>query len=317
LNEQVEDVVRMRLDSEYARIAPLLPPLLSELHRAFVDVRGKRRSDAAKLLTQAYRAADALADKFGYFDLSARIIGLLRSAARESGDNVTIATAAYVRTEVYFASGDLGTGRRLLERAADSLAPVSTSAAAAYGALHMRAAVTAARAGDRDRARAHLDEADDVARRVPEGIYSGTAFGPASVRIHRVTLAVDLLDIDSALHVASGWTPPASVPAERRSHYFIDSGRAHLAAGRHQQAIDALLKARRAAPQHVREHPDVRRALADLLSNGRREIVGFAEWAGVPEAVGRESYPSSVARSASESTTQSAVVRTSGVSAHR
>ncbi len=120
-----------------------------------------------------------------------------------------------------------------------------------------------------------LDEADRVACRVPEGIYHGTAFGSASVRIHRVTLAVDLADADAALRFADGWVPPPEIPAERRSHYFVDLGRAHLQAGQYDQTISALRVAREIAPQHIRVHPDVRSTIFFLRDAGVTEIGEF------------------------------------------
>jgi tetratricopeptide (TPR) repeat protein len=275
LEQLIGAVVEMRLNSEYTRLVSVLPGLLAELNRALSLYRGQRQTVAAQLLAQAYRAADAIADKFGYFDLSARIITLMQSAAFASGDELVIAAASYVRAETSFTSDNLEAGRRMLELAAERLMPgSSTDSAAAYGALHMRAAVIAARAGYAARAHEHIDEADCIACRVPEKIYYGTTFGSASVRIHRVTLAVDLADADAALRFTDEWVPPLEIPAERRSHYFVDLGRAHLQAGQYDRAIGALRAARDIAPQHIRVHPDVRQALFALREIG---VIGTAE----------------------------------------
>lgn len=285
LHQAVGRVVRMRLQSNYQQLVATLPELLPELHRAAAVSVGQRRAFAAELLSQTYRAADAVADKFGYFDLSARIIALMAEAARVTGDETAIATAAYVRGETFFASGTFEAGRRFLERSADRLMPeASAPSAAAYGALHMRAAVLAARAGQRSRADDHLGEAECAASRAFEGIYRGTAFGPASVQIHRLTLAVDLHDTAGALKVAAGWRPPPSLPAERRSHFFIDLSRAFVAAGDSRQAFAALISARTIAPEHVREHADVRAIVRDLVVTAPRRLEpldAFARWTGV------------------------------------
>jgi hypothetical protein len=99
LHEAVGRVVRMRLQSNYEQLVATLPELLPELHRAALATVGQRRAFAAELLSQTYRAADAVADKFGYFDLLAHIIALMAEAARLTGDETAIATAAYVRGE--------------------------------------------------------------------------------------------------------------------------------------------------------------------------------------------------------------------------
>ncbi|MBF5001564.1 hypothetical protein IRT45_31015 [Nocardia sp. BSTN01] len=159
------------------------------------------------LLVQAYRAADAIADKYGFADLSARIIGMMETTARDSDDPLLAATTAYVRTELFFNNMDLATGRKLLERAADRIDPSqSFRAAATYGSLHMRAAVVAGCEFHADTAQDHIVEATRAAQMVPESTYLGTAFGRSSVRIHQISLGVELGDIGGALTAAENAT---------------------------------------------------------------------------------------------------------------
>jgi hypothetical protein len=239
------------------------------------------------LLTLALRAADGLAYKYGYVDLSARIIDVMRGWAEMSSDPLLRAMTAYVRTENFFVTGDLTTASRLLVAAADELPvrvtePAATSAS--FGALHMRAAVVAARRGKADLAQDHLNEARRSARRVPEAVYLGTAFGPASVRIHELAVAVELGDSPAAIERAALWHPPASLPAERRSHYYIDLGRAELSLGHYREAWRSVYTAKQIAPEHVREHPQVRSTLTGLLRanwSGRDQVREFANWANV------------------------------------
>jgi transcriptional regulator with XRE-family HTH domain len=283
LREQVEQLVRWRLNSRYTDLAAALPATLVQLHR--VRQLSSVSPETAALLAQAYRAADAIADKFGLYDLSARIIELIRAAAADTGDELAMAAAAYVRAETFFATGAWEAGRRMLERAGTTLPGRDSPAElAVYGSLHMRAAILAARGDDRASARAHLDEADEVAHRVPEGIYRGTAFGPSSVRIHRLSLAVDLADPAGALDAGRDWHPPPDVPAERRSHFYVDLARAHVLADQTEPALECLRDARRIAPEHIRHHPDVKTALAQLLARVPRpsaQLVEFARWSGV------------------------------------
>ncbi|WP_173130496.1 hypothetical protein [Kibdelosporangium persicum] len=64
-------------------------------------------SAPAALLTLALRAADGVAFKYGYVDLPARLIDLMRSAAQLAEDPLLLAAVAYVRTETFFATGHL------------------------------------------------------------------------------------------------------------------------------------------------------------------------------------------------------------------
>ncbi|MGH7447934.1 MAG: hypothetical protein ACRELT_10270 [Longimicrobiales bacterium] len=176
---------------------------------------------------------------------------------------------------------------RLLIVAADGLPSGpggGAAAAAAYGALHMRAAVVAGRAGKPDTARAHLDEARRAARLVPEDVYFGTAFGPSSVRVHELAVAAELGDSPAAVERAAAWHPPEHLPAERRSHYYIDLARAQLRLDHHEDALLCLHSARGIAPLHVRGHPQVHDTLSTLLRTSRStddRLLEIATWAGV------------------------------------
>ncbi len=280
LRRAVSGVVSSRLDSRYTDLMDRLPHLIPELTRALFLQRGHQRSEVARLLVQSYRTADAVADKFGLYDLSARTIQVMLWASAHVEDECTLAAAAYVRAETFFATQTFEAGRHMLEQAAQRIRPdTSVRAAAAYGALHMRAAVLAARARQEDGARTHLAEARSIAKGVGEGVYAGTAFGPGSVRIHEVTLELDLGAPERALSAAAGWVPPACLPAERRSHFYIDTARAHMLTRRHEFVLDALEEARTTAPEHVRIHPDVHRILVELARAGGPEAPAAGKFA--------------------------------------
>jgi hypothetical protein len=274
-------MIEHRLQARYVQLAWRLPGVISELARAIDSNDGHNSRDAAALMTLALRAADGVAYKFGYLDLSARMIDLMRASALAAEDPLLLATVAYVRTETFFATGDLDTASRLLVRAADDVSigrEDSAPAAASYGALHMRAAVVAGRAGKPDTAWDHLGEAHRAARQVPEAIYFGTAL----VRIHELAVAVELDDSPEVVQRAAAWHPPDRLPAERRSHYYIDLARAQLRLGHHQDAYLGLETARQVAPQHVREHPQVRQILsAPLRTHGSPSdgLLDLAAWA--------------------------------------
>lgn len=281
LRTAVEEAVSWRVAAQYTLISRRLPDLLAELSRALISARGRERQDVADLLASAYRTADAVAYKYGARDLSARLVDLMRWAAEQSENELQVAAAAYVRTETYFAARAHAAGLRVLEAAIDA-AP--GSATAARGALHMRAAVIAARATNPDSAHLHMAEARRLGDLVEEGVYEGTAFGPSSVRIHEVSVAVSLGNeyLQDALDVALEWKPPSEeVPAERRSGFYIEVARAQLWGGQREDAFESLKVARRIAPQHVREHAWVREdaaTLRRLQRADREELSSFAAW---------------------------------------
>ncbi|MEV0482964.1 helix-turn-helix transcriptional regulator [Streptomyces sp. NPDC050508] len=284
LRMAVNEALTWRLSAQYTRIVRTLPDLLTELARAYHQASAHERSELAGLLVGAYRSADAVAYKSGARDLSARLVELMRWAAPEGGDPLLTASVAYVRTETFFAARAHVPGLRALELALDSApAPNKPPEIAARGALHMRAAVIAGRARDAAAAATHLTEARAFADQVTEDVYYGTAFGPDSVRIHEVSVAVSLGDghVGRALDIANEWKPPLDLPAERRSGFYIELARAQLWSGLTDDAFESLKAARRIAPQHTREHPWVREDAATLRRLKRADseaLTNFAEW---------------------------------------
>ncbi|MEU8469767.1 helix-turn-helix transcriptional regulator [Streptomyces sp. NPDC029006] len=284
LRSAVDTAVQWRLGAQYTRIVRDLPNLLAELTRAFHTASGAERAELARLLVSAYRSADAAAYKLGAHDLSARLVELMRWAAAEAAEPLLAASVAYVRTETFFAARAHAAGLRALRQAIDAApAPSTTVARAARGSLHVRAAVIAGRAKNADAATGHLVEAEQLAAAVEEGVYNGTAFGPDSVRIHQVSVAVSLGDdhVRAALDMSHEWKPPTSLPAERRSGFYIELARAQLWAGLPDGAFESLMVARKIAPQHTRDHPWVREDASRLRRLRRADsetLTSFAEW---------------------------------------
>ncbi|MFJ7070197.1 helix-turn-helix domain-containing protein [Streptomyces sp. NPDC101115] len=287
LAEAVGAAVEWRLGAQYGRIAATIPGVLADAIRYVHTAPAREHAEAARLLASAARTADAVAFKYGARDLSARLIDLMRWAADRSEDPLVKAVAAYVRTETFFAARAHTVGLAALEQAVEAApSPSSRLEAAARGALHMRAAVIAGRAENVAAADVHLGEARALAQKVGrEGTYLGTAFGPDSVRIHEVSVAVSLgpTHVDRALTVAEQWSPPNSLPAERRSGFYIELARAQDWAGLQGDAFESLKVARAAAPQHTREHPWAREVAAGLRRHYRADaesLTHFAEWIG-------------------------------------
>ena len=116
---------------------------------------------------------------------------------------------------------------------------------------------------------------------MPDGVYHGTAFGPGSVRIHELALAVEIGDVARAIKLAGQWQPPHALPAERRSHFHIEAARAYCWAGNREQAITALWQARTAAPQHTRCNSAVIETVRVLIRSSRRPpppLAQLANW---------------------------------------
>ncbi|MFE7096105.1 helix-turn-helix domain-containing protein [Streptomyces erythrochromogenes] len=285
LRDDITSAVGWRLAAQYGLIAAQAPQLLRDALAHLHSASATHREDAAHLVVAAARAADAAAYKYGAHDLSARLIDVMRWAAGHAENAVLNASVAYVRAETFLATGAHRAGHLMLERALDACpSPNTARSSAALGALHMRTAVVAARAGSADAAHNHLNEARTLAECLPDGIYQGTAFGPSNVRIHEVAVSVSLGGdhIGRALETARTWSPGEEIPAERRSGFWIEVARAQLWSGSPSEAFKSLKEARRHAPQHVREHPWAREDIETLrrLRRSDASLTSYAQWIG-------------------------------------
>ena len=289
LANAVDEACRMRLDAKYVPLAESIAQLILELTVVAHRCSGREREQAFWLLAAAYRCADAVAHKTGHLDLSATAIDRIGWAAERSGDELMVGTATYVRAEIFFETGAVNPGLRLITQAAEPLASRTAGdvrAASVYGALHARAAVLAAKGAQAQTARTHLKIAQAAAAAMgADREYLYTSFGPSNVKIHEVAVAVELGDSAGALAAAQDWAPPASLPAERASHHLIDLARAQVWERDYTGAITSLVKARHLAPQHTRAHPYAKQTVETVLQQapGRSQTaLGLATWLGIP-----------------------------------
>jgi transcriptional regulator with XRE-family HTH domain len=286
LSRLTNSATAWRLSSQYTKLAGLLPGLITDLTATALNSAGREQEQAFGLLALAYRAADAVADKHGRHDMSGRATELIRWAAERSADPQLEVMSAYVRAELFFSGQHARSGLRMIDSvSAPALPADGLPLLAMRGALCMRAAVLAARAGMPGEAVDRMAEAQAIARQVPDAVYHGTAFGPGSVRIHELALAVEAGDVARAVKLAGQWEPSPALPAERRSHFHIEAARAYCWAGNRDRAVTALWHARRAAPQHTRSNPAVAETIAVLIRGSRkppRPLIQLATWIGQP-----------------------------------
>lgn len=123
----------------------------------------------------------------------------------------------------------------------------------------------------------HLNEAGVMADRIGgtgRG-FGNMYFGPDNVGIWRVSIAVEFGEPGHARELAQ-LVNPARVPsAARQAMYWADLGRGMaMEQATRDQAVGALLRAEKIAPQRIRTNPFVRETVTDLIRRARREAVG-------------------------------------------
>ncbi len=202
----------------------------------------------------------------------------------------------YRMAHVFLSLDQVGQAQKVAAATAAALAPRTKTrgrtpeaqtpeAQSLYGACQLVLAITAARDNERTTAYRHLDLARDVARKVGEGRDDyGTEFGPISVAIHAVSVAVDLGDAGHALELARDVRYQMLSP-ERQARHMIDLAAAHAMRRQIGEAIRDLQQAEQLTPELTRAHHGARLVTRDLLQlsglRPRLELRELAERFGV------------------------------------
>lgn len=288
---EVADDVRqsenLRNQSDYAAHGAILPGLIADLHATYVhDPQRRREALAALILT--YRSAAWVCKNLGVRGLPALAVRFVTQCADELDSPEWVGYAAYVkgimggqqsRTHQYAHSV------RAAERLQSSTDPDAVQVA---GTLHLIAALSCAASSDADRTQEHLDEADNLADRIPAGSrdFGGLWFGHANVSLWRVTLGTELGQHGKVAEIART-ARPADVPVLGwQACYWADLGRSLAAEKRTQeQGLRAIVRAEQLAPQWIRNNPFVRETVSDLLGRARREA-GTRELRGLARRLG-------------------------------
>lgn len=285
LRSKVLQVGKWRRGTQYKKISEVLPDLVDHLLVAGQD----EGEPAYALLVDTYRAANTLAHKLGYSDLSMTATERMEWAAHKSGDPLRLASVYYLKAATLARIGAGKPALRLLDRAMadiESLVGTDPTAAAVYSTLHMRAGTIAATLADADTSRSHLDEAAQLAQRFPEGVVYDTVVGTTNVKLFRLAAEVDLGNPEAAVELAAGTRLPKDLAKERKTYFWLDSARAHLYAGDPDAAIEALLESRAVAPEHFRSNPTVKatvRSIADQQRRSSDSLRSLANSAGVAD----------------------------------
>lgn len=273
--------------SRPAEMAQELPDLIRHLHGAFQEASGNRRARLSSMLSTAYCYAEVALYRLGHLDLAHLADERARHLASAGDDPLQLAAAEWNHGLILMFDGNYEAGLRTIDRgmAAIDTKDESPAAQAVRGGLALRAAVFHARLGDRDRTEDRLHEAAGLAQPGHDDAnWYAMKFGPTNVRIHQITIPIEMLDGTTAVTRAQGFEPPAGFAPSRVGHYWIDLARGWLLYGNKQRSLDALYRAREVAPQLVRYHPQVRETVKAIAVSETRAVgtlSHFAMWCGV------------------------------------
>jgi transcriptional regulator with XRE-family HTH domain len=276
LEEALAQAVAYRRQARYGLLAEACPALIAELQAAIETYHNTERARAFGLLSCAYREAESVTHALGYDDLSSQATMRTREAASHSDDQFLMSVSGYQRVRYLWSSASWNDAMTVIDR---TLADIETEyasgnprAASVTGALHLRAAITAARRFDTDEAWSRYELAKEAVGRLgehPEDFYELT-FTPANVAIHAVAIAVELGDGTEAVKRGGTLRVPDSLPPSRAGHHYMDMARGWLWYGNRDRSLAAIERAERIAPMLIRNHPMAKKTVRTLLDQESR-----------------------------------------------
>src|SRR5699024_5712924 len=213
LDVEVETLREMSKAAQHARVGARLPALLEELTHYALQTQVPR---AWHLLNAAQALAVSLCRRLGYTDLAGIAIERATTSATRSEDPNLPHVVRLSRALLMMTVGAWEPGLRLVQRASDGLDTDQPSSRAVAGALHLRAAVLSARAGETTTAWEHHGLATEAAHHMPPRApdYYALQFSRANTAIHGCAVAVELGDYDEALRRDRSLRLPAHLAAE-------------------------------------------------------------------------------------------------------
>ncbi|GLZ16152.1 transcriptional regulator [Actinomadura sp. NBRC 104425] len=285
-------VEKHRRAYDYITVGQDLPDLIDELHWHVAQPADEAAQRLAlETLVEAYMCAAGMARSLRHPDLGQFAATRADEAAVLLDDPIARGKAAF--SVIRPNAANWHRVQTLAERAADRLQPHirDDRDVPVLGMLTLNAALAAAASRNRDAAEHWLNEAADLARRVPDDLKNNwQAFSKTNVAIWRVTVGVELgKGGGEVAELAKGVTEAKlDIHPGRKTCFLADVGRGLARDPKwRNDAIRWLRRSEETAPQRFRNDPKVAETIAVMLEQARvaaqgRELRGMAARMGIP-----------------------------------
>jgi len=254
-------------------VGRVLPRLVTDARTAARTAEGADRRTVNAVLADVYALVQHEVVWASETELTWIAADRAMTAAQEADTPVALAGGAWTLAIVQRSGGDTDAAMTLAVEAAGLLEPRledgDDELRAMYGALHLHAATTAARAGHEGDAWRHWDIASATADQLPGGYFHPwTMFGSANVKLHAVSISADLSQSAEARNQAERIDPDEIPSRERRGRLGVEIARAYHQRHDYPGALHWLEEAYRTAEDSVRYSPSARQIAADVAENG-------------------------------------------------
>ncbi|WP_061290199.1 helix-turn-helix domain-containing protein [Herbidospora cretacea] len=272
LEANVKLAERLRQDARFSALGEVLPGIITDLLISTNDERNRDRAEG--LMLRACHMARVSSNLLGHHDLGWTAVQRELVAAQRVGSPELVAAAAWDLCGVWLHEASVDAAKNAALAALDQIEPhVGTGGEtikALWGALHLRAAVAHSRLWREVEAESHLAEARRVAVDLPgSGNVFQTQFNQVNTTIHAVEVSMELGRPREVISRAEDVAVAEIASSERQAHYWTCAAAGYLMNRKESDALDALLRADRIAPQHVRNRPLVRNLVRDLRDSGK------------------------------------------------
>ncbi|TDC10466.1 XRE family transcriptional regulator [Nonomuraea longispora] len=256
----------------YSILMAALPSLISDAENLALE----RAPAARDVATDAYLLARGVLKHLGRVDLAHLAADRAMRFAEESADPLMTAWAYWSLGQSMLSDDMHQIAYDIARRGLDVLEPHVADGderhRKALGALHLLAAVGAARSGDDDEARERLrGPATQLAERVREGsdCYDLAFFGPTNVAIHMASIENDAGRPDAVLRIADDIDLRRTPSIERRTTHLGHVARACEDLGDDAASLLHLLRLERESPEELDHKPLLREMVRALARRAR------------------------------------------------
>jgi transcriptional regulator with XRE-family HTH domain len=254
-------------------VGRVLPRLVTDARVAARTAEGQDRRAANAVLSDVYALAQHEVVWASENELTWTVADRAMTAAQDADTPLALAGAAWTLGMVQRSAGDTDSALSLAQQATALLEPRleggDDELRAMYGALHLHAATTSARAGHEGDAWAHWDEASATADRLSDHYHHPwTMFGRSNVKLHAVSIAADLSKSAEARSRAEEIDPEEIPSRERRGRLGVEIARAYHQRHDYTAMLHWLEDAYRVSTDSVRYSPSARQMAADAVDHG-------------------------------------------------
>lgn len=275
LTSQVADLWSAYQGSRFGYVTTQLPVVLRQGQAASDMLHGRDRNTVTGQLALAYQVAAATLTKVGESELSFICADRGVRLAEESEDLTVVGSLLRSVAHALLANARYDEAVRVVDSGLMRLQPTAGQATpprlSMLGSLLLVAAMAAARADDPAEARGRLKQAEHHARRLgADANHLWSAFGPTNVAIHRVSIAMEVGDVQAAADLGPR-VNTAAMPVERRVRHALEVARAFSSLNQADEGLRMLLTAEQDAPEQVRHHFLTRQLVTTWMRTGRSQ----------------------------------------------